>query len=232
MAKQTFTTGQVLTAAQMSSLQQTAMVGGDASVKTISYVLVAADAGTTVAMNSTSATTITVNTGLFASGDTVTIINRNSGACTITAGTATVSSSGSATLVLFQNQGGILTFTSASAATYMPFDTGSLLQIRTITATSDTLVIADQDDKLLVYSTTGTITATIPPNSSVPFNTGSIVNIIKTGATGTLSITQGSGVTIASAGATSTNPVITGQYKAASLLKVASDTWYVVGGIA
>lgn len=106
------------------------------------------------------------------------------------------------------------------------------LTTRTVTATSDTLVLTDADNKLIIYSTTGTVTITVPPNSSVAMTTGSVVNIIKTGATGTLSIIQGSGVTLASAGATSTNPVITGQYKAASLLKVASDTWYVVGGIA
>ena len=62
MAKQTFTTGQVLTASQMTSLQQTAMGGGSATAKTASYTLVAADAGATVIMNSASATTITVNT--------------------------------------------------------------------------------------------------------------------------------------------------------------------------
>jgi len=44
MAKQTFTTGQVLTAAEMTSLQQTAMGGGSATAKTTSYVLVATDA--------------------------------------------------------------------------------------------------------------------------------------------------------------------------------------------
>lgn len=106
------------------------------------------------------------------------------------------------------------------------------LTLRTVTATSDTLVLADADNKLIVYSTTGTVTITVPPNSSVAMTTGSVINIIKTGATGTLSITQGSGVTIASAGATSTNPVITAQYKAASLLKVDTNTWYVIGGIA
>ena len=60
MAKQTFTTGQVLTAAQMTSLQQTAMLGGAASAKTASYTLVAADAGTAISMSNASATTITV----------------------------------------------------------------------------------------------------------------------------------------------------------------------------
>jgi 3D (Asp-Asp-Asp) domain-containing protein len=106
MAKQTFTTGQVLTAAQMTSLQQTAMGGGSATAKTVSYVLVAADAGTTVAMNAAGSTTITVNTSLFAAGDRVFIQNLGAGVCTITAGTATVATSGS--LVLAQNQGGEL----------------------------------------------------------------------------------------------------------------------------
>ena len=51
MAKQSFVSGQVLLASQLTSLQQTAMLGGDTTAKTASYVLVAADAGTTVAMN-------------------------------------------------------------------------------------------------------------------------------------------------------------------------------------
>jgi hypothetical protein len=125
MAKQTFTTGQVLTAAQMTSLQQTAMLGGSASAKVASYTLVAADAGTTVSMSNAGATTITVNTGLFAAGDTVTILNVGVGTCTITAGTATVSKPTNATLALVTNAGGVLYFTATGAATFLPFDVGS-----------------------------------------------------------------------------------------------------------
>jgi hypothetical protein len=117
MAKQSFSVGQVLTAAQMTSLQQTAMLGGAASAKTANYTLVAADAGTAISMTSTSATTITVNTGLFASGDTVLITNLGSGVCTITAGTATVNTS--ASLALAQYESGTLYFTSSSAAIFI-----------------------------------------------------------------------------------------------------------------
>jgi len=117
MAKQTFTTGQVLTAAQMTSLQQTAMSGGAASAKTASYTLVAADAGTAISMSNASATTITVNTALFAAGDTVHITNLGAGVCTITAGTATVNSS--ASLALAQYESGFLDFTSTSAAIFV-----------------------------------------------------------------------------------------------------------------
>jgi len=101
MAKQSFSVGQVLTAAQLTSLQQTAMLGGAASAKTASYTLVAADAGTAISMTSTSATTITVNTGLFAAGDTVQITNLGTGVSTITAGTATVNTSASLALAQY-----------------------------------------------------------------------------------------------------------------------------------
>jgi len=132
MAKQTFTSGQVLTAAQMTSLQQTAMLGGAASAKVDSYVLVAADAGDAITMNNAGSTTITANTGLFATGDIVTIINIGTGTCTITAGTATVTTSGS--LVLAQNQGGVLRFTSPSAAIFLQFATPASGDIEGVTA--------------------------------------------------------------------------------------------------
>jgi hypothetical protein len=132
MAKQTFTTGQVLSAAQMTSLQQTAMLGGDATAKTASYVLLAADAGTTVAMSAAGPTTITANAALFAAGDIVTIQNHGAGTCTVTAGTATVNTSGS--LVLAQYQGGVLYFTSASAAIFFQFATPESGDITQVTA--------------------------------------------------------------------------------------------------
>jgi hypothetical protein len=101
----------------MTSLQQTAMLGGAASAKTASYTLVAADAGTAISMSNASATTITVNTALFAAGDTVHVTNLGAGVCTITAGTATVNSS--ASLALAQYESGFLDFTSTSAAIFV-----------------------------------------------------------------------------------------------------------------
>jgi len=83
-------------------------------------------------MSNASATTITVNTGLFAAGDIVTIINLGAGVCTITAGTATVTTSGS--LALAQNQGGVLRFTSASAAIFFQFATPASGDIEGVTA--------------------------------------------------------------------------------------------------
>jgi len=144
MAKQTFTVGQVLTAAQMTSLQQTAMGGGSATAKTASYTLVAADAGTTVIMNSASATTITVNTSLFAAGDTVFIVNQGAGVCTITAGTATVSTASS--LALSQYETGQLYFLSTNAAVFTEYTqaaaaSGSMTSIATGSFSNNALSI-------------------------------------------------------------------------------------------
>lgn len=128
MAKQTYTTGQVLTAAQMTALQANDY-NWTVSAKTASYVLVAADAGTRITMSNVGATTITVNTALFTAGDTLTITNIGAGTCTITAGTATVSTAGS--LVLNQYDSGTLYFSSTSAAIWNGANPGDITGITT-----------------------------------------------------------------------------------------------------
>jgi hypothetical protein len=118
MALQTFTAGQILTAAQVTALQANDY-NQTVSAKVASYTLVAADKGTRITMSSASATTVTVNTGLFTAGDSLRIQNLNGGGtCTVTAGTATVTSAGS--LVIPSWGGGQLYFTSASAAVWFP----------------------------------------------------------------------------------------------------------------
>ena len=253
MAKQTFTTGQVLTAAQMTSLQQTAMLGGAANAKVASYVLVAADAGDAITMSNASATTITVNTGLFAAGDIVTIINLGAGVCTITAGTATVATSGS--LALAQNQGGVLRFTSASAAIFFQFATpasGDIEGIVTGTdsglsggATSGTVtlrqklefdaetgttytLVAGNLNQLVTLNNASAITLTVPPSV---FSAGDVIHIAQIGA-GQVTLAQGAGVTITSTGATSSAPKLRANKSAASIICTASNTFLVVGDLA
>ena len=153
MAKQTFTTGQVLLASQLTSLQQTALGGGAASAKVASYTLVAADAGTAISMTSASATTITVNTGLFSAGDTVLLQNLGAGVCTVTAGSATVNTAGS--LALAQYEAGVLYFVSASAAVL--FDYTQTSAASPLTTKGDIYTRTSSADARLAVGTNGQV---------------------------------------------------------------------------
>lgn len=150
MAKQTFTTGSVLTATQMNNLNANDY-NWSVDSKSASYVLVAADAGKRIEMNAAGSTTITVNTGLFTAGDMVYISNIGAGTCTVTAGTASVNKSANASLALGQYQAGILYFISASSSIFYPYDLGSVTS-----ATSYTLLNSPSGTAL-----TGSTTITV-----------------------------------------------------------------------
>jgi hypothetical protein len=174
----------------MTSLQQTAMGGGSTTAKTANYVLVAADAGTTVAMDAATATTITVDTGLFAAGDTVFIQNIGAGDCTITAGTATVDTAGS--LILPQYDAGILYFTSASAAIF--YDYIQVGAASPLTTKGDLYTYGTSDTRLGVGANGTTLVANSSTSTGLEWATpaaGGGMTLISTttltGATVTLS---------------------------------------------
>ena len=105
------------------------------------------------------------------------------------------------------------------------------LTLNAQTGTTYTLVLTDNRNKLITASNAAAQTYTIPLNSSVAFPIGSIINIIQIGA-GQVTIQGASGVTVASTGAVATAPKLRVQYSAASLIKVGTDSWYVIGDIA
>lgn len=96
MARQTFTAGAVLTAAQMNTLQASVW-SDDVNAQTVSYTLVLADAGKQVTVTSASATTLTVPTNAtvaFALGVRIMVINMGAGVLTVAgAGGVTVNHS-------------------------------------------------------------------------------------------------------------------------------------------
>ena len=96
---------------------------------------------------------------------------------------------------------------------------------------SYTAVLADGSNALVTLSNASANTFTIPPNSSVAFPVGTVLNFAQTGA-GQTTITQGSGVTITSVGATASAPKTRVQYSACSAVQTSANNWLVFGDIA
>lgn len=96
-----------------------------------------------------------------------------------------------------------------------------------------TAVLTDNRNKLVTMSVAGANDFTIPTNASVAFPIGSVINVIQIGAGQTTikAVTPGT-TTISSTGASAVAPKLRAQFSAASCVKVATDTWYVIGDIA
>lgn len=88
--------------------------------------------------------------------------------------------------------------------------------------TSGTLVLSDSAKHLYL---TGNVT--VPPNSSVAFEIGTVISVISNATA--LVIQAGSGVTLKLANSTSTGNRSVASNGVATMIKVATDTWYVFG---
>jgi hypothetical protein len=122
--------------------------------------------------------------------------------------------------------------TSGDLTLSYDYAAGSKVTLNAQTATY-TVVLADADQKLVTMSVGSANDFLIPTNANVAFPIGSIINVIQIGAGKTTieAVTPGT-TTISSTGATATAPELRAQFSAASCIKVATDTWYVVGDIA
>lgn len=96
-----------------------------------------------------------------------------------------------------------------------------------------TAVLTDNRNKLVRMNVSTANNFQIPTNASVAFPIGSVINVVQQGAGQTTiqAVTSGT-TTINSTGATSTAPKLRARYSAASCIKVATDTWLVIGDIA
>ena len=124
-----------------------------------------------------------------------------------------------------------------------PFSTGNVLSATNMNgltaftvnadATTDyTAVLADQYQALISMNKATAIAFKIPTNASVAFAVGTVITVLNKGVgTCTISAVTSGTTTVLSAGATAASPTL-GQYKSAACIKVATDTWYVVGAVA
>lgn len=107
----------------------------------------------------------------------------------------------------------------------------SVLVANTQTA-SYTLVIGDAGKAVEMNHASNALVLTIPPNASVAFATGTVIEVVRLGA-GTVTITPGAAVTIPNRveAAGTTSRTITDRYGSASIRKRGTDEWVLVGGI-
>jgi len=100
------------------------------------------------------------------------------------------------------------------------------------TGATYTTVIADSYQVLVTMNNASANAFKIPTNASVAHPTGTVITVLNLGAgTTTISAVTSGTTTVLSAGATAAQPTLA-QYKSAACIKTATDTWYVVGGIA
>lgn len=128
-------------------------------------------------------------------------------------------------------------------ATEFPFVTGEVLTaaaMNTLVAfdiTADktvdyTAVLADQYQQLVSMNKATAVAFKIPTNASVAFAVGTVITVLNKGVGAvTISAVTSATTTVLSAGTVAASPTLA-QYKTAACIKVATDTWYVVGAIA
>lgn len=128
-------------------------------------------------------------------------------------------------------------------ATGFPASTGDVLSaamfngltsftVGTAQTADYTPVLNDQYQALVIMNKATAVNFTIPTNASVAYPVGTAITVLNIGAGAcTLKAVTSGTTTVLSAGATAAQPSL-GQYKTAVCIKTATDTWYVVGGIA
>jgi hypothetical protein len=105
------------------------------------------------------------------------------------------------------------------------------LAINAQTGTSYTAVIADGTNTLVTMDNAAANTFNIPTDASVNFDIGTVLNIYMKGAgVTTITATTPGTTTVVSAGTTIGSPKLA-RYKIASAIKLAANSWTVIGGI-
>lgn len=106
------------------------------------------------------------------------------------------------------------------------------LTLNAQTGTTYTFVLTDANNTLVTASNASAQTYSIPTNANVAYPIGAQINIIAIGAGQvTINAVTPATTTIASTGSTSASPKLRVQYSSATCIKVATDTWYVIGDI-
>ena len=100
-----------------------------------------------------------------------------------------------------------------------------------------TLQAGDEANTLINMSSTGAVQLSIPIDTTYNFPVGTVINAVGTGTGGVITIaattpgTDPTGTAVVSTGATPDAPVLRVQYSSASCIKIAANSWLIVGDI-
>lgn len=127
-------------------------------------------------------------------------------------------------------------------ATGFPAATGDVLSaamfnglvaftINAQTGTTYTTVLTDSYQVLVTMSNASANAFKIPTNASVAHPVGTVITVMNIGAgLCTISAVTSGTTTVLSGGAAAASPTLA-QYKSATCIKTATDTWYIVGAV-
>ena len=115
-----------------------------------------------------------------------------------------------------------------SAGNWVEVPHPGVVSIRTLTGTEHTLELIDLG---CILETTGSsdITVTIPPEASVPFEIGTLINITQVGS-GEATVAVAADVTLN--GVTAGSVALNGRWAGVALIKRAADAWVIQGALA
>jgi len=132
------------------------------------------------------------------------------------------------TIYASSNAGAAVNFAAGTKQVFLDLAAPSLNtgQVITDATTARTAAMGDLNNYIR-FTSSSSITFTLPPNSSVPLPVGAVIEFEQAG-TGALTIAAGAGVTVNSRGADLT---LAGQYATGFAKKVATDTWTVGGDL-
>jgi hypothetical protein len=95
-----------------------------------------------------------------------------------------------------------------------------------------TAVLSDSYQVLVSMNKATAVAFKIPTNASAAIPVGSVITVLNKGVGAvTISAVTSGTTTILSGGAVAASPTLA-QYKTAACIKVATDTWYIVGAVA
>ena len=202
------------------------------NVRTANYTLTAGDAGNVVEMDVASANTVTVppNSAVaYPVGTLIRVTQIGAGVTTIAAGSGVTILSPFGLILPAQNATVELRKRATDEwvldVTETPDPAGSGLVAANVQAASYTLVL-DDAGKAVEMDVAGANDLTVPPNSSVAFPVGTVIEVAQVGA-GQTTIVAGSGVTVR----TPETLILSGQWSTVSLRKRGTDEWLLAGDV-